>query len=93
VLDPDHGPGIAAAGQQRVHQEPCDPAVAIGERVDVADQPVAEHGADRGLRLALDEIEQRGHRVAQHVRARRDMARAAQVDRVVAIAGERAGGQ
>src|SRR5580700_5914360 len=60
VLDSDYGPRIAARRQHHIHQEARDTAIAVRIRVNVAEQPMCEHRADTGLRLALDKIEDSG---------------------------------
>src|SRR5213594_5222369 len=64
ILNPDHGPGIPTRCQQRIHQKASYPSVAVRIRMDVAEKPVPEDGADTRLRFTLQQIEQRRHRIA-----------------------------
>ncbi len=88
IVDPDHGPWVSAARQQRVHHEARDATIAIGKGMDVPEEPVAKHRTDRRFGLLLDEVEQRRHRLAQEFPSRRNMPRSAQVHRMVSIARE-----
>src|SRR5262249_1050302 len=51
ILDTDDGPGIAAGGQDRVHQESRHAAVAVRIGMNIAKQPVPENRAHAGFRF------------------------------------------
>ena len=53
----NNGPGITARGQHRIHQEASHASVTVWVRVDIAEEPVAENSAYRGLSLVLQQIE------------------------------------
>lgn len=64
-------------------------SVPVRVRMDVANQPIAEDGAHRRCGFALQQVEQCRHGIAHCFPAWRHMLRALQIDRAVAVTGER----
>jgi len=91
VFDPHDCPWVSARSEHRVHEKARRTAVAVWIGVNVTEEPVAQNSAHRGLRLLLDQIEERGHRVRNSFCARRHMPGAAQENRLIPIASERTG--
>jgi len=61
--------------------------------MDIAQQPVTQHGADAGLGFLLQQVEERWHGIANRLPARAHIPRCAQIDRVIPVAGERPEGR
>ena len=89
VLDAHDRPEIAAGSKHRIHQEPRHASVAVGIRMDIAEEPVAENRHTPGSHSCASRSKNSGWR-AYGLPARRHLARRAQVDGVIAVASERA---
>src|SRR5580700_9987935 len=92
IFNTNHGPGITARRQHRVHQEPRHAAVSIRVRMVIAEQPVPENSADAWIYFLFEHIEERGHGIAHGLPSRWYVPRGPQINCVVAIAGKRSCG-
>ena len=73
VFNANHRPRIPARSEQYIHQEAGHAAIAIGIGMNLAKEPMTEHGPNRWFRFRLDQIEQRGHGVAHRFPTRRNI--------------------
>ena len=79
---------LARRRHHHVHQEPSSPAVSVHVGMDIDEDEMAEHDTNRRVRLRGQQFEKCRHHVAHDLVVKGDMARATNVDGVIAIARE-----
>src|SRR5665213_4343364 len=88
ILHQDHSPGIAPRRERGVHEKTGYPSVTVRIGVHITEEPVTEDGSYARLRLILQQIKQLRDRIAYCFPTGRHIPRCAQVNRVIAVAGQ-----
>ena len=93
VSDRDDDPGISTSGHHHIHQEPSDTPISVHIRVNVDEEEMAQHNANRGINFFAQQVKKGRHCITNGLWIQRDVHRLADVDLAVAIAGEVGGFQ
>lgn len=90
MLDADDAPGMTSRREERIHEETPDAAVAVRIGMDVNEEEMSENRPHPGQAVGREQVEQCVEKLRHRFVRRRDVLRAANEHRAIAIAGQHA---